>query len=535
VTERAAIVGREEELAHIADLLHDERLVTLVGPGGIGKTRLAHAVASTMADRFPGGVFVIELVGSNERDDLANLAARQLGFDSLEGLHYRSIDHAVLVVLDNCESAIHQSATLAAELGDRASALRVLATSRAPLGSPGEHLVPVRPLRVPSTGDLSDARSCAAVQLFLERAARAGADLAGSDAVVSQVSELVRRLDGMPLAIELAAARSRVLSPAQLLERLEGHLELLVRPGDGTDRHRSIRAAIQTSYDPLPSDLKQFFRELGIIAAPFDVGLAHAVRLDTSDDETTTVELLTALIDTSLVESSQVGGGPVRYRLLEPIRLFASELSAQAGEVGTSAERYVDALVAWATQFAAAALDGFRSEVIAGLHENYAHLVHALDWCMAHDPTAMRANRLFLPLFGHSRPETVARAQRMRNTWTDRAPLHAEVLAVMGAVAMHGGSPALSKQWSNEALECADGSDLAAMIAQRTLGYLAAYAAEPTLARTHLNNAAAVARRLSAAFAREIELSCAAATAGPGDLDVALANTSAIAQDGGVG
>ena len=175
--ELTAIVGRQAEVAQITELLHVQRLVTLVGPGGIGKTRLARAVAASAADRFPGGVFVIELVGSTELGELASLVAGQLGFDSLEGVHYRSIDQAVLVVLDNCESAIHQSARLAADLGDRASALRVLATSRAPLGSPGEYLVPVRPLRVPAVGDLADARSCAAVQLFLERAARAGARL----------------------------------------------------------------------------------------------------------------------------------------------------------------------------------------------------------------------------------------------------------------------------------------------------------------------------------------------------------------------
>jgi predicted ATPase/DNA-binding winged helix-turn-helix (wHTH) protein len=531
--ERTGLFGRDDELVRISELMAQHELVTLVGPGGIGKTRLALATAEIAAGAFPGGIFVVKFAGSTEHDDIDSLVARQLGINSLEAIHYRSRDRPILVVLDNCESVIRPAARLASRLVKGSRGMRVLATSRVALGEPGEHLVPVRPLEIPVDGDLGSARTCASVQLFFECAERAGADLQTTDEVVDEVTQLVKRLDGMPLAIELAAARTRVLSPGQLLERLSDHLELLRRPGDELDRHHSLHAAIMTSYEPLPPAAQQAFRRLSVVPAPFDISLAHAVCSEESPsvtEETITVELLATLIDTSLVESSTSTGSHVRYRLLEPVRLFGVELLEQSGELSVTTERYVNAMVTFAIDVAAAALKEFRYDVLGRMRAHYAHLFHALDWCMANDPTADRANRLFLPLFGHSLPETVARARRARATWTQPAPLHAEVLAIMGAVAMHAGARALSQQWSDEAIASAGDSELAQMIARRTLGYLSAYSGDPVGAQAHLKAAALIAARFSAAFAREIGLSRAALMTEASDIEMGLALATDIAR-----
>jgi predicted ATPase/DNA-binding winged helix-turn-helix (wHTH) protein len=531
MTERTGLFGRADELVRLNELIVQHELVTLVGPGGIGKTRLALAAAEQAKGVFLGGVFVVELAGSTTHDDIDSLVARQLGINSLEAIHYRSRDRPILVVLDNCESVIRPAARLASRLVNGSQGMRVLATSRVPLGESGEHLVPVRPLEIPVDGDIGRARTCASVQLFFECAERAGADLQQTDEVVNEVTQLVKGLDGMPLAIELAAARMRVLSPAQLLERLRDHLDLLHRPGEEIDRHHSIRAAITTSYEPLAVEAQQAFRRLSVVPAPFDISLAHAVCSDESPgaiEEAITVELLATLIDSSLVESS-TSTSNVRYRLLEPVRLFGIELLEQSGELAETTERYVNAMVKFATEIAAAALKEFRYDVLDRMRAHYPHLFHALDWCMANDPTAARANRLFLPLFGHSLPETVARARRARATWTQPAPLHAEVLAIMGAVAMHAGARALSQQWSDEAIASAGDSELAHMIACRTLGYLAAYSGDLRSARIRLEEAAVIAAKFSGAFAREIGLSRAALMTDASEIETGLALAADIA------
>jgi DNA-binding winged helix-turn-helix (wHTH) protein len=201
----------------------------------------------------------------------------------------------------------------------------------------------------------------------------------------------------------------------------------------------------------------------------------------------------------------------------------------QSGELAKTTDRYVNAMVTFATDIAAAALQEFRSDVLDRMRAHYAHLFHALDWCMSNDSTADRANRLFLPLFGHSLPETVGRARRARATWTQPAPLHAEVLAIMGAVALHAGARALSQQWSDEAIASASDSELAQMIACRTLGYLAAYSGDRVGAQKHLEDAAFIAARFSGSFTREIGLSRAALMTDASEIETGLALITDIA------
>ena len=259
MTVMATFVGRQSDHREVAALLEAHRVVTLVGPGGIGKTRLATELAKT-AER-DGQVLFTELAGSSDHDDIGGLVAAQHGFGTLESMRLSASSTPTLVILDNCESALRQAAEVAADLVGDDDRIRVLATSRAPLQIYGERIYVVEPLALPKEDMPLAVREAAAARLFIDRAEAAGATWPITDESLLAVGRLVRQLDGLPLAIELAAARSRMLAPAQLVEHLDRQLDLLEGPGEGaTARHPSLRSAIQTSYDPLTDDQKAFFR-----------------------------------------------------------------------------------------------------------------------------------------------------------------------------------------------------------------------------------------------------------------------------------
>ncbi|MGI9600930.1 MAG: ATP-binding protein, partial [Acidimicrobiales bacterium] len=239
-------VGRQSEHHEVVSLLDEHRVVTLVGPGGIGKTRLATELTAGATDRYDGGVLFTELAGTSDRDDIGNVVAAQHGFGSIDALRLSAATSPTLVVLDNCESALRQASDVAAELVDDSECITVLATSRAPLQIYGERIYVVDPLELPRDGTPTTVKNAAAVQLFLQRAEAAGATWPIDEENLMAIGELVRKLDGLPLAIELAAARSRMLAPPELVGNLDRQLDLLSNPADGaTARHGSLRGAIQ--------------------------------------------------------------------------------------------------------------------------------------------------------------------------------------------------------------------------------------------------------------------------------------------------
>lgn len=505
--------GRGDELVALDELLSSSRLVSVVGPGGIGKTRLAHEVARLKQAEFEGNVLTAGLAGVTEHDDVFEVVARECGLPSVDALRFGSLDQPRLVLLDNCEQVLAGAAAVARALLAASEATTVLVTSRVPLAVPGERVVRLGPLAVPATEDVDAARSSPAVQLFVDRAQHAGALGPVDDDLAVEIGRLVHELDGMPLAIELAASRSRVLSPAQIRARLDAQLGLLRRGGrDDDDPHRSMRAVIAGSYEPLPPDTRARFRALCVIGGPFDLELAHA--LVGGDDELGTVDLLEDLVDASLLVPIVDEGEGYRYRILEPIRLFGRAELEERGEAEAAADAFVDAMVAYADAFVAAVLEEFSAEVFAGVNDRFVLLLRALDRCIASDATAARANLLFLPLFGaaRSRGEVIAVARRMRDRWSEPAPLHFEARAVMASAAVFGGDDELGRELAEEVLSVADAGPLPRLLSHRALGYLAAYADEPGVARHHLSCALADAADLSPAFAREIECSrCATA------------------------
>jgi predicted ATPase/DNA-binding CsgD family transcriptional regulator len=320
-----SLVGRDREAGELAALLDEHRLVTLTGPGGVGKTRLAHHVARICAE--PDAARLADLAPV-DHDLVGDTLARALGVVPRPGYAVRDELREVaggldcLLLVDNCEHVIGEAAELVAELLAAGRQLRVLATSREPLGVPGEVSYEVPTLAEPD-----------AVRLFVERAAAVGTSSPSftlTEDNTPAVAALVRRLDGLPLAIELAASRVRSFGPAELLAHLDRRFELLSHGGRAVPpRHRTLRNAIDWSYQLLEADERALFDRLGVFPAEFDFPAAQAIAGDT------VISLLPRLVDKSLV--SALGHGSHRYRLLETIRVYAAERLDRSG--GTPAAK----------------------------------------------------------------------------------------------------------------------------------------------------------------------------------------------------
>lgn len=502
-------VGREEDCEVLADLIVDRRWVTLVGPGGVGKTRLAGELSGRVEDRFPGGTWMVELSGATERDDIASAAARQLDVESVDALLLRSTDAETLIVIDNCESALDQAGTLARTLVEGSPAIHVLATSRSPLRSMHERVFHVDPLGVPGVGDGSG-MDADATRLFLDRATAAGARWTRDPARwAPDCVRLVRKLNGLPLAIELAAARSRALSPKELDRLLDERLDVLSRPGGDGDRHRSLPAVIAASYDPLPAERKRFFQRLSVLSAPFSLELAHAVAGRPGTALTETLDELTELVDASLVDARLDADGHSAYRLLDSIRAFGRERLQESGESAAAHEHFADAMATVADELVMAALESFTAETLGLIRDRFVHLAAAISWCLDNDSSPERAYRMFLPFYGPTgaRAEVSELARRVRETWSASVGPQAEALAVMGTATFLSGDYEAGVALSRQALEHPDGTSLAKLMAHRTQGFMASIQDDPEAAKAHLDRAIEYAKPFSGAFARELEVS----------------------------
>ncbi|RAO07618.1 BTAD domain-containing putative transcriptional regulator [Micromonospora noduli] len=352
-------VGREEELKRVGDLLGDRRLVTLTGPGGAGKTRLAIEAAG----RVDGEVRFVELAGLADGSDvpqavLSALGLRDAGLRAPAESGWQTTDRLVealaerqlLLVLDNCEHVLVDAARLAARLLSACPALRVLATSREPLGLAGEALCPLSGLTVPPLGaSVLDADEYAAVGLFAQRAADVAPDFTVTPANVEMVLRICRSLDGLPLAIELAAARLRALSVAEVAARLDDRFRLLSTGNRAVSpRHRTLRAVVEWSWDLLDNAEREVARRLTVFAGGATLEAAERIcGLPTAEF----VDALTGLVDKSFVEMT---GG--RYRMLETVRAFCAERLAEAGE----ADQLRRAHTAYFLEFAWTASDHLR-------------------------------------------------------------------------------------------------------------------------------------------------------------------------------
>ena len=373
-----SFLGRDQDLARVDQLLGQARLVTLTGTGGTGKTRLAVEAGARLAGRFPDGVWLAELAGVADpglvaAQVMAALGVRQAGdVPVLEALIYRLRSAELLLVLDNCEHLLDACAQLAAGLLRAAPGLRVLATSREPLGIPGEVVYRVRPLDLPPEHyDVDAAAHAPAVQLFLDRGSAARGGTGGGVALVAVAERICRALDGLPLAIELAAARLGTLSAAEIETHLADRFRFLAyaRPS-GDPRHRALRAAMDWSYDLLDAQERRVLGELSVFAGTF--ALPQAAEVCNDGDQQDAPEMIDRLAGKSLVAAEPAEDG-TRYRLLDTVRYYAADRLAEAGGTDVARHRH-------AAAFLDLAEGERRPEVLARDQDNFRA---ALEWSLA--------------------------------------------------------------------------------------------------------------------------------------------------------
>ncbi|GLZ07718.1 SARP family transcriptional regulator [Actinomadura sp. NBRC 104412] len=343
-----SFVGREEESARLDKLLRESRLVMLTGPGGAGKTRLAAEAAGRAVQDMPDGVWFVALApvadeGDGERVAQAALTALDIKETVRPGETHsltRPLDRLadvlaprrMILVLDNCEHLIEGAATVAGRILADAPWVRILATSREPLGITGESLCPVPSLALPpADADAAEALHYDSVRLFADRAAAVRPGFAVDEETVPHVVEICRALDGIPLAIELAAARLRSLTPAQVADRLGDRFRLLTG-GSRTalPRHRTLRAVVDWSWDLLDDRERAVLRRLSVFAGGASPDAVTAVCGTGLPEDPPVIDVIAALVDKSLVMAE--GTADVRYRLLETVRVYAAQRLAEAGE-----------------------------------------------------------------------------------------------------------------------------------------------------------------------------------------------------------
>ncbi|WP_068927957.1 BTAD domain-containing putative transcriptional regulator [Planobispora rosea] len=476
--ELTSFVGKDDDVSAVTGLVVRHRLVTLTGPGGSGKTRLATETARTMLAELPDGAWLVELAPVREGGDLAQAVLTAIGLrdhallgaapsgEPVDRLVTAIRERSILLILDNCEHVIEAAAAFADRLLGECRRLRILATSREPLGITGEVLWQVEPLALPARGaDPSEAGSSPAVRLLRDRAELVRKDI-GSDAhTLSAMARICRALDGIPLAIELAAARLRTMSVDQLARRLDDRFRLLTG-GSRTAlaRHRTLRAVVDWSWDLLTEAERGVLRRLSVFSGGASLEAAERVCGDGNGDGDgdgtvageQVLDLLTALIEKSLLVAD--GEGTPRYRMLGTIREYAAHRLVEAGE-SESARR---AHLAYFTELAETADPHLRTarqlEWLAVLEAEHDNIGAALRGAIA-EGWAQEAMRLvaasgwYWYLSGHRAEgtELCVAAASLRGEVPDEVRALAYLMVTMFLTAGVSGDQYQAREWIQEA------------------------------------------------------------------------------------
>lgn len=343
-----SFIGREADVGAARALLASTRLLTLLGMGGLGKTRLALRVAAEEIHRYPDGVWFLDLSPLRDSALVAAEAAQVMGVQAepgramLQSVCAHLKNRRALIVLDNCEHLLQASAAFASAVLKAAPFVRIVASSREALHVPGEQALPLRPLPLPARDSTVTALlQSPAVQLFVERAQQHRPSFSLDAAQAPAVAELVLRLEGIPLALELAAARVRVLPVADINARLKDRYRVLTGGGSVLQaRQQTLRGLVDWSYELLSADEQTLFRRLGVFIGGFDLAAAGAVcGFEPLDDDV--LDLLSSLVEKSLVQFLETDDGG-RYRMLETLRDYAREKLAGSGEEATTAARHCE-------------------------------------------------------------------------------------------------------------------------------------------------------------------------------------------------
>jgi predicted ATPase/DNA-binding CsgD family transcriptional regulator len=386
-----SFIGRSTEMNDLERLIAERRLVTLTGVGGCGKTRLAVELGTRIVERQRDGVWIVDLGSVNDPDQVPTVTAATMGIlvdpaiDPVEALVAGLRDRAMLLCLDTCEHLLDAAANVAGAILRGCPDLTVLATSREPLGVLGEAV-----WRVPSL------QPDEAIQLFTDRAALVAPHF-DPDSSADDVAALCARLDHIPLAIELAAAWVRALSPAQILDGLSGDLRLLEGGPRGTvPRHQTLLASMRWSHALLAEEEQVFFRRLAVFSGTFTLDAAESIAAadlagpDTENSRLTTLGLIGRLLDSSLVTVRETEQGEMRYRLLDTIRQYGEELLREANETESTRNRHLQYFLELAEQ-AQTGLDEDQDTWRTTLESHRANINAALQWGLS--PPADRADR----------------------------------------------------------------------------------------------------------------------------------------------
>jgi predicted ATPase/DNA-binding winged helix-turn-helix (wHTH) protein len=381
---RTRFIGREKALADCAGLLRDSRLLTLSGIGGCGKTRLAQALAQREQNAYPDGVWFVDLAPLQDARGVATAVAAAIGITDggdapLERLVERLSARRTLIVLDNCEHVIDATVESIEAMLARSAGLKVIATSREALGVAGEQVFAVRSLSLPISTDLDEVRSSEAVRLFVDHARFVLPDFDVHESNAAVLADICRRLDGIALAIELAAARIRVLSVEDIQARLDDRFRLLTGGRRALPRHQTLQATMQWSHDHLTAQEQQLFRRLAVFAGGCTLGAAARVAADTGD-EYEALERLTALHDKSLLIVDRDTAARPRYRMLETVRQYAVERLDESGEGDAVRTRHLEYFVTLAEEVASSLKGPHSEQAVAILRPDAENLLAALAW-----------------------------------------------------------------------------------------------------------------------------------------------------------
>jgi predicted ATPase/class 3 adenylate cyclase len=449
-TQATHFLGREREVAEVVALLRsaDARLVTLTGPGGTGKTRLALQVAAELLDAFPDGVFFVPLAALRDPELVPSAIASALGLRDQAGqtptqaVRETLAGKRLLLVLDNVEQ-VAGSAPFVGELLAAAPALEVLTTSRLPLRLRAEREYPVTPLALPpANGTAPEALlQYEAVRLFVERAQAVRVGFTLTPDIAPAVAEITRRLDGLPLAIELAAARVRLLTPAALLARLEKRLPLLTGgPRDAPARQQTLRDAIAWSYDLLTAAEQALFRRLSIFAGGFSLEAAEAVA--NPGAELNVLDGLDRLSEHSLLRPVAGAEGEPRFTMLETIREYGLEQLAQSGEEEATRRAHTEFFLTLVEEAESKLTSPEQLVWLERLEAEHDNLLAALNWALVSDAQKALQLAVGLAWFWYFRGylrEGRAWLERILAASGDPGPLHVAAFAAAGRLARHLG------------------------------------------------------------------------------------------------